>query len=359
MEEKEPVVTEETELSEEEIAQRQFDEVSELLSDGKRRKDNLHKKIEYVDLETLPTEPSDVLKQQQALKSIFSSKPSVLVTCSQSGYTAKVSALYYKDIVTITNSTLSNYDNKKEIYKIMYSKITEYSADKWHPSFDEWLKATSLGDVETLFYGLYCATFQEKSVIRYECPFCGEINTMIVDNKRLVRADDTKGMLELSNKIRTEATTVEKIKEFSSVSDTKENKKSVRLPDSKIIFTISLPSLYKTLETLRTFSDEELAAKSTDAVNVLLATLSVAIPNAESGKYSFIESKKDVYQLLDILSVDDFAVLREVINELLDAKRISYYVENEKCVHCKKKISKIPLDMEQLLFFQISEKQLS
>ena len=106
------------------------------------------------------------------------------------------------------------------------------------------------------------------------------------------------------------------------------------------------------------FSDEELAAKSTDAVNVLLSTVSVAIPSQESGKYSFIESKKDVYQLLDILSVDDFAVLREVVNELLDAKHVSYYVENEKCMHCKKKISKIPLDMEQLLFFQISEKQL-
>ena len=358
MEEKEPILTTDDPIKDEDN-QRQFEEVAQLLSDGKRRKDNLKKKIEYVDFDNIETEESDVIKQQQALKSIFSSKPSVSVTCSQSGYTAKVSALFYKDIVTITNSTLSNYDNKKEIYKIMYSKITEFSADKWHPTFDEWLKATSLGDVETLFYGLYCATFQEKSVIRYECPFCGETSSLVVDNKRLVRADDAKEMMEISNRIRTEATTLEKINEFSSVSDKKENKKSVRLPDSKIIFTVCLPSLYKTLEILRTFSDEELAAKSTDAVNVLLATSKVAIPSAESGKYSFIESKKDVFQLLDILSVDDFAVLREVVNEMLDAKHVSYYVENEKCMHCKQKISKIPLDMEQLLFFQISEKQLS
>ena len=354
MEEKEPILS----APETEEKDSSLEEVEELLNTGKRKKDALKRKIEYVDFDNIELEDSNIVAQQQALKSIFGSKPSVLVTCSQSGYTAKVSALFYKDIVTITNSTLSNYDNKKEIYKIMYSKITEYSAEKWRPTFDEWLKATSLGDVETLFYGLYCATFQEKSVIKYECPFCGETSTLIIDNKRLVRADDAKEMMEISNQIRKEATTVEKIKEFSSVSDRKENKKNVKLPDSKIIFTITMPSLYKTLDILRTFSDEELATKSSDAINVLLSTTNVAIPNAETGKYSFIESKKDIFQLIDILSIDDFAVLREVINELLDSKHISYYVEKEKCIHCKHTISKIPLDMEQLLFFQISEKQL-
>ena len=356
MAEKEPILT--AGVEDELEAKRQLEEVNELLASGKHKKEELKNKIEYVDFDTIETEKSNIIAQQQSLKSIFSAKPSVMVTCSQSGYTAKVSALYYKDIVAITNSTLSNYDNKKEIYKIMYSKITEFSADKWHPSFDDWLKATSLGDVETLFYGLYCATFQEKSVIRYDCPFCGETSTLVVDNKRLVRADDAKEMFELSNKIRQEATTVEKIQEFSSVSDRKENKKSIKLPDSKIIFTVTIPTLFKTLDILRTFSDEDLASKSTDAVNVLLSTKSVAILNPETGKYSFIESKKDIFQLLDILSIDDFAVLREVVNEMLDSKHVSYYVENEKCMHCQHKISKIPLDMEQLLFFQISEKQL-
>lgn len=339
----------------------EFTELSQLTEIANTRKENkskLKEQIEYVNPDEIEFEKPDVAAQQQSLLSIFNAKPSFQVTCSQSGYMAKVSALIYKDIVAITNSNLSNYENKKEIYKIIFSKITGYSAENWKPSFDEWLKATSLGDVETLFYGMYCATFQDKSTIRYNCPYCDSSEVITINNKQLIRVDDRKEMLELTKQINSEAGTYEKIKEFSSVSDRKENKKSVKLPDTKIIFTIKMPNLFKTLDVLKTFSDEEISQKSTDALNIVLATEAVAIPNAATGKYSYIESKKDIFTLVDLLSINDFSVLKEIVNSMLESKHITYCVENQKCSSCGNKISKIPLDIESLLFFQISERQL-
>jgi len=327
----------------------------------KRKKDiknQIKKNTEYIDLDSLEFEAPNVEVQQKSLINIFNSKPAYQVTCAQSGYMAKVSAMVYRDIIAITNSNLSNYENRKEIYKTMYNKITGYSAENWKPSFEEWLQITSIGDVETLFYGLYCATFQDKSTIRYQCPFCGEDEVITINNKQLIRVEDKKEMFELTNRINKEADTYEKIKEFSLVTDNKRNKKTIKLPNSKIVFSVSIPSLFKILDVLKTFDDATIAAKSVEVLNILLSTDKVALPNIENGKYSFIENKSDVSMLIDMLDIDDFSVLRDVVDTMLNDKHITYCVENQKCGNCKKTIAKIPLDIESLLFFQISEKQL-
>lgn len=333
-------------------------DVENLLKNEENKKKLVADSIEYIDIDNIKFVKSDVAKQQASLLSIFNAKPSFQVTCSQSGYSAKLSALVYRDIVSLTNSNLSNYEYKKETYKILFNKITGYSAEGWKPTFDDWLKATSLGDVDTLFYGIYCATFQDTSTIRYTCPMCQETTITTIDNKMLVRVEDRDEMIKLTKQIAQEADTYEKICEFSSVSNNKANSKTIRLPESKIIFVIKLPTLYKTLNILKTFTDEEIADKSTDALNILLATDKVAIPD-EDGNYSYIESQKDIFALIDLLSLDDFAALKEVTTTLAEDKHITYCVENQKCPECGHKTARIPLDMESLLFFQITEKRLS
>ena len=334
-------------------------QIENLIKHQKEKVSHIKNMIDLVDLDDIKFEKASIADQQESIINIFSNKPAFQVVCAQSGYMAKISALVYKDIVAITNSNLSSLENKKAIYKVLYSKITGYSAEKFKPTYDQWLEMTSLGDVETLFYGLYCATFQDESSIRFECPDCGETNVIKINNKQLVRVEDRKEMLDLTTRISKEADTKEKIQEFSLVANRKENKKSLRLPDSKIIVTVKLPSLAKVLDVLKLYDDSELALKSVDAINILLSIESVAIPDKEKGTYSYVEDKKDFANLLDILSVDDFSVLKDVVDTMFDSKHITYCVENQKCSGCKTKFPKIPLDMENLLFFQISERQLS
>jgi predicted RNA-binding Zn-ribbon protein involved in translation (DUF1610 family) len=278
---------------------------------------------------------------------------------------AKMSSLVYNDVFNMTSSNLSNYETKKQIYRIIYSKIAGYSAEDWHPTFDEWLKATSFGDLDTLYYGLYCSTFQEKSAVTYECPLCGESNTVEIDNSQLVRVNNKDEMLALTTSISKEATSLEKINEFSLVTDKQSNYVFVQLPKSKLIFKLKLPSLWDVLELIRTFSDEQIASKSATMINIVIMTNKILLPKTGPDKkpvvppkYTPVESKKDIFGMLDILSVDDYAALNAAATKMLEDKHISYEIEDQTCSSCQAKIDKIPMDMETLLFFQIRERRL-
>lgn len=275
-----------------------------------------------------------------------------------------MSSLVYNDVFAMTNSNLSNYENKKEIYHTIYQKITGFSAPDWHPSFEEWLKATSFADAETLFYGIYCATFQEKSSVTYDCPICGETNTITIDNSQLVRVNDKEEMMKLTEQISNEAITADKIKEFSLVADKPSNYTTIELQNSKLVFVLKLPTLWDVLELIRTTPDEKLSQKSASAVNLALVTTKFLLPKTDANrkiipnKYSAVSSKKDVFGILDILSVDDYAALNAAATKMLEDKHITYEIEDQKCGNCGSPISKIPMDIENLLFFQISERQL-
>lgn len=319
--------------------------------------EKLDNDIELVDIDSIKYETSSITDQRNSITSIFNAKPSYQVVCAQSGYMAKVTSMVYKDIVAIMNSNLSTYESKKETYKILYSKIAGYSAEKWAPSFEEWLDMTSYGDVETLFYGLYCATFQNTSSIKFRCPTCGKIATIDVDNSQLVSVNDRKDMLEYTKTISKEADTLEHIKEYSMVINNKNNVKYIKLPKSKIIFGVKIPSLKKVLNDYKTNSEEALANASEDAEQILLYTDSVSIPNS-NGSYSKIETKEDILPLINLLDIEEMALLNRLVTKLVSEKKISYGVKKAKCSECQAVIDNIPLDMESLLFFQISEKRL-
>ena len=65
MEEKEPILS----APETEEKDSSLEEVEELLNTGKRKKDALKRKIEYVDFDNIELEDSNIVAQQQALKS--------------------------------------------------------------------------------------------------------------------------------------------------------------------------------------------------------------------------------------------------------------------------------------------------
>lgn len=341
-----------------EDAEKGFKALTKSIEEKKTDTDELNSKIKYVDLSSIQIEDANVVTQRETVKDLLNIKASVGVVCAQSGYRAAMSSLTYRDIIAITNSSLTNYENKKAIYKVLYSKITSFSADTWHPSFDEWLAATSLGDVETLFYGVLIATFNNNISIKYECPFCGESNALSVNGNELIRVADKKEMMALIDTISREASTKEKIDEFSTIFDNKKNNVNIMLPDSKMIFVVRLPSLADTLLLLKTIPEEKLAEKTTDEINIILSTRNVLLYNKETEKYSYIENKKDIFSLTNILSIEDFAVLKAAIFNMLQDKHITYKLENQKCGYCNKKITELPLDMENLLFFQISKRQL-
>lgn len=326
-----------------------------------KQKENANQ--EFVDLDSLNIIKASVEHQRNDIKNIFGTKSCSEVVCAQSGYSAKISSLVYKDIFNITNSNLSNYEHQREVYQTIYNKITGFSAPDWHPSFEEWLKATAYGDAETLFYGLYRSTFQERSNITYECPVCHTSNTILIDNDQLIRVNNKKEMADLTADIKANTSTLAKIEEFSSVySGNKHNFVNLKLPESKVIFSLKLPSLWELLEFLRKFADNDLDMTA-NTLQILLSSANVFLPvienNKMTGSYSKISDLKDVWSMINTLSVKDYQALDGVASSMMNDKHITYEIENQVCKNprCQAKIPHIPLSMEDLLFFQITEKQ--
>jgi hypothetical protein len=129
-----------------------------------------------------------------------------------------------------------------------------------------------------------------------------------------------------------------------------------QLSDSKIICEVRTPSLWDSLELLRTTSDE-LIDKDSNSVTNMLYVNRLLIPNRENSScYGEEIERETILKTIDELSIDDGMELQNAIAERLENHRITYSIKNVICADCGKKMEDIPVDMEDLLFTAIYEK---
>lgn len=344
----------------------QLDKLTEILEKENSLKESSKSKLNYVDIDSFQIDQPTVETQKASIENIFGQVSSYEVVCLQSGYGATMSALTYKDILTITNANVSSYEARKNLLNTIYKKIQKLSfcEENKKPKFDEWLKMTSYGDLETLLYGIYCATFQEKSSVNVLCPYCEKEGTISINNNELIQTEGNKA--EISNEIdeiSKNADSIDKVMDYSIVSidekHKKKNIKSLMLNKSKMVFNIKRPTMYEILDILKNMKEDVIASLSSDTFNMLLCTFSIYVKNKDNDKYFVVKNKNDIVTIINMLSVEDVSDLKQAIDNILEEKYIYYKIKKTTCPNCKKEIYNIPMDIESLLFFQISEKQLS
>ena len=344
----------------------QLSKLTEILEKENSLKESSKSKLNYVDIDSFQIDQPTVETQKASIENIFGQVSSYEVVCLQSGYGATMSALTYKDILTITNANVSSYEARKNLLNTIYKKIQKLSfcEENKKPKFDEWLKMTSYGDLETLLYGIYCATFQEKSSVNVLCPYCEKEGTISINNNELIQTEGNKA--EISNEIdeiSKNADSIDKVMDYSIVSidekHKKKNIKSLMLNKSKMVFNIKRPTMYEILDILKNMKEDVIASLSSDTFNMLLCTFSIYVKNKDNDKYFIVKNKNDIVTIINMLSVEDVSDLKQAIDTILEEKYIYYKIKKTTCPNCKKEIYNIPMDIESLLFFQISEKQLS
>ena len=344
----------------------QLEKLTEILEKENSLKESSKSKLNYVDIDSFQIDQPTVETQKASIENIFGQVSSYEVVCLQSGYGATMSALTYKDILTITNANVSSYEARKNLLNTIYKKIQKLSfcEENKKPKFDEWLKMTSYGDLETLLYGIYCATFQEKSSVNVLCPYCEKEGTISINNNELIQTEGNKA--EISNEIdeiSKNADSIDKVMDYSIVSidekHKKKNIKSLMLNKSKMVFNIKRPTMYEILDILKNMKEDVIASLSSDTFNMLLCTFSIYVKNKDNDKYFIVKNKNDIVTIINMLSVEDVSDLKQAIDDILEEKYIYYKIKKTTCPNCKKEIYNIPMDIESLLFFQISEKQLS
>jgi hypothetical protein len=322
--------------------------IEDILNKDAPKKAPIAKKI---DLSKIELSTKNELEKERDLKAaLYGNKAAYQIVAAQSGYMAKVIPLVNKDVINLLYTSLSRYEYKKAVFSVIWSKIYDTSVGKM--DFDTWLKCTSVEDIETFYYGVYCATFPDEGTFRVECPKCGEETECKVNKSNLFKTTDKEAMKVLMDKVSREATSKEAMVKFSLLGKTE----AYQLTDSKIVFELRTPSLWDSLEILRTVP-ENVIDKDIGSVTNMLYINRVLIPTKDSkAVYNEQNDRQEILRIIDNLTIDDAAELQKIISDRVDENRITYSIKNVKCSNCGEEIKDVPIHIEDVLFPLIYEK---
>jgi hypothetical protein len=327
------------------------DEIQEAEEAAKPEVEKPIKKAKVVDISNLTViNKTEMDKERDLRQALFNNKAAFQIVAVQSGYMAKVSPLVYKDYVNMLNGNLGRYEYKKAIYKTIHEKMFETSVGKL--SFDEWLRYTSVEDMETFYYGVYASTFPNDGSFRFTCPECGEEHDYKVNHNNLIKTTDRDHMKKLIEKVSAYSVSIEKMKEFSLVG----KGEAIQLSDSGLIIELKTPSLLDSLEILRTVSEKTIDKDAISVTNMLYIN-KILIPSKENfGAYAEENNKTAILRIIDNLPIDDANEIQNAVYDRVDKNRITYSIKNIKCIECGHEEKDIPISIEEILFTLVFEK---
>lgn len=323
-------------------------EKSELVND---KKEKVVKKAVPVDINDIKIIQKDDFQKEKDLKvALFGNKSAYQIISAQSGYTAQMLPLVHKDIVNLLNDNLGRYEYRKGVYQVVWEKILTTSVGRL--SFEDWLKITSVEDLETFYYGIYCATFPNEGTFSFVCPKCGESSDYKINQNNLIRTTDKDKMKKLIDKVSKESVDLDSMKKISLIG----KNESFKLTDSKIIVELRTPTLWDSLEILRTVPEKTIDRDTISITNMLYINRILIPSKEEEAEYIEEKSKAPILRTIDNLSVDDANELLNAVSDRVDDSRITYSIKEATCPKCGNIVKDIPLSLENILFTLIYEK---
>lgn len=280
-------------------------------------------------------------------------RPTFEAICNQSGYAAYMESLKYSDLSALENSVGGFYAGRQRLYKTIWEKINNTSVGKI--DFKEFLEMTSLYDVPSLLYGIYCQTFKTEVEFNIKCSHCGGEMPIKVPNKGLILVKDEETYANIGEIMGNLSTPQEAMAHAIMNKRTK-----VVVPDSKMLFELKIPSLYKYLDVVGSVKPEKFEEMQTilgmmvfidKAYKLDIATL---VKTGEV-KYYPVEDKKEIAKIVSELELADSTELQKIIAQETNKYAIEYAIKGMTCRHCKTNIETIPVDMEELTFFRIEQ----
>ncbi|ALN97965.1 hypothetical protein Bp8pS_286 [Bacillus phage vB_BpuM-BpSp] len=307
-----------------------------------------------IDITNITLSDKSTFETSNDIDFVLNGKPSYQVVANQSGYVAHMESIKMIDSSSLSNSTLDQYNYRKKLYQMVHSKINGTSVGEIN--FQEFLKITSLFDLDTLFYGIYCQTFPDEVKFDITCAKCEDTTPVMVDNNSLISYKDE----EIFDNIRKITKTAKSPSELvqKSLVNTFDR---VVLPESKILFDIKTPTLEDHLNILRAI-DNSSEDKET-VITTLLFIKNLYIVDIEvfkqTGKVSYIQIE-DLNMMLNIiekLSVKDYKELGKFVGKRTDKYKIDYKIKAPKCKNCDKDLGDVGVNMEEMLFFTVEKEE--
>lgn len=304
-----------------------------------------------VDLNQINIVDSNPLQELNNLEFILNSSSKTQIIANQSNYIAYMEGLNYNEMNSLTNSTLDDYASQMLLFQTIHSKINSTSIGK--VKFEDWASITSFYDLDSFIFGIYAETFPGDSEFTIECPHCHDRIEAKINNDTLVSGKNEEAYSNIQKLINGQ--TDRKVLLDNSLVNQRER---IILEDSKTILDIKLPTIKKNLEILRSVN-QEAKNKTQHILSIMMFLDTVYIIDVEQTKktgkacYNRINKQKDVARIISAFSYADIKQTSKVINDMINKYAVEYKIKSFTCPKCQERINDIPVDMQQLLFFQL------
>jgi LAS superfamily LD-carboxypeptidase LdcB len=323
----------------------------DFVEEKKEEKKEAPKKAKRVDISKLSIiNKTEIDKERDLRQALFNNKAAYQVVAAQSGYMAQVAPLVHKDINNLLNGNVSRYEYRKNVYEVIFNKIFKISVGEKF-TFDQWLKNTSVEDMETFFYGVYAATFPNKGKFNYSCPVCGKDHDYTINHANLVKTTDREHMKKLIDEVSRNSTSIEMMKQFSLIG----KNEAFELSETGIVVELKTPTLFDSLEILRTVPEEAIDKDVASVTNMLYIN-QILIPTANGAGFSEERERLQILRIIDNLPPEDSEELQNSVYDRVDSNRISYSIKNIKCPNCEHIEKDLPISIEDILFQVIFER---
>ncbi len=263
--------------------------------------------------------------------------------------------LTLKDKRVLRNSQENPVGALNKLLAMVYNKIHSMGMPK--PSYNAWLKLTSVGDLDSLLYGIYSATFPEPTSYTVACPNCNRKNEMSIHYNDILEVKDDKAFDQVKRVIGT-VPSYDQVQQQSLVGKITR----MLMPSTKHVFEIRQPSLADLLEAKRNYGGDDVEEDLSEVTLILSYISSLYVLNKrateEKGEPQFVKITQlaHLVRVIESLNTKDEAALTDEITKVGERFRIEYTLPEFTCAKegCGHLFRRLPLSLRQILFFRIN-----
>lgn len=313
-------------------------------------------KAKKIDLKDLTISASKTEQEKtESILSMIKSKPLSQFVATQSTYYGTIEPLTLRDFMTIFNSNLETLEGKKMLVSTIYKKIktTSCTPDS-KMSFETWKENTSLGDLQSFYYALYCATFPDRGSFSFICPKCGNQIKYQLSNESLIQCTDNEYILNVRDLIKTDVHDLESMKKYSLLNE--KTNDTFMAPSGDLAFMLSTPSIKTRLGIYEMIDEKTISAVGAELINEVMYIKNLYTKDKTTGEFIEHTDKKSILAIMSTISPDDQLAIREEVYKRMEEQYVYYAIKNTKCDNCNHQMKEIALNMEHLLFTLIFEK---
>lgn len=335
-------------------------------------------KIDLNNIKYVDNVGNDIEKKLKSITSkIFKQQISKQVVLPLSGYVVYFNGLSLNDLTTIKTLKADDYTQKDFMFKLIHGKIvsTNLTPDGSVPDYETWLKITSFNDYRNLIYGLYAASYADKTKYNIFCNHNKKVwNSEANTDEPVENVDYTLTPCKFKNQVELYPEEfVQIIKDTDIIAELERlsyepdfgmeliNKSLSRInekfiTDNKIIFTTKLPSIHDYLH-MSKITDPKTAEMFEDVISLLGYIKDISFPDIDTFiatgelKYIKVTKKEDIFDIFaNKLDRDIYRMVIEKLDKYIETYYIEYKFPDVTCAVCKNKIKGELIDFEKFLF---------